>query len=58
VSAATQVYYASFDTVFVELPVALRVRIETKFDEIGSPLAPRPPGCVDCPLFIHAGDTF
>ncbi|HEV2842530.1 MAG TPA: type II toxin-antitoxin system RelE/ParE family toxin [Chthoniobacterales bacterium] len=41
-SATTQVYYASFDTVFLNLPAALRVRIETKIDEIGSRLAAFP----------------
>jgi mRNA interferase RelE/StbE len=35
VSAATQVYYPSFDAVFLKLPVALRARIEAKIDEIG-----------------------
>jgi mRNA interferase RelE/StbE len=35
VSAATQVYYASFDAVFLKLPAALRARIEAKIDEIG-----------------------
>jgi mRNA interferase RelE/StbE len=35
VSAATQVYYASFDAAFVKLPPALRARIEQKIDEIG-----------------------
>jgi mRNA interferase RelE/StbE len=35
VSAATQVYYSSFDTVFLKLPVALRARVEGKIDEIG-----------------------
>ena len=34
-SAATQVYYASFDAVFLKLPPALRGRIEQKIDEIG-----------------------
>ena len=34
-SAATQVYYPSFDAVFVKLPAALRARIEAKIDEIG-----------------------
>jgi hypothetical protein len=33
VSAATQIYYASFDAVFVTLPPILRVRIEHKIDE-------------------------
>jgi mRNA-degrading endonuclease RelE of RelBE toxin-antitoxin system len=35
VSAATQVYYPSFDAVFLKLPTALRARIEAKIDEIG-----------------------
>ena len=34
-SAATQVYYASFDAVFLKLPAAVRARIEAKIDEIG-----------------------
>ena len=34
-SAATQIYYASFEAVFVNLPPALRARIEQKIDEIG-----------------------
>ena len=34
-SAATQIYYASFDAVFLKLPVAVRARIEAKIDEIG-----------------------
>jgi len=42
VSAATQVYYASFDAVFLKLPAGLRARIETKIDEIGSRLAAFP----------------
>lgn len=42
-SAATQVYYdASFDTLFLKLPTALRARIETKIDEIGSRLTAFP----------------
>ena len=39
---AAQVYYASFDAVFLNLPAALRARIETKIDEIGSRLAAFP----------------
>jgi mRNA interferase RelE/StbE len=35
VGAPTQIYYASFDAVFVNLPPALRTRIEQKIDEIG-----------------------
>jgi mRNA interferase RelE/StbE len=42
VSAATQVYYASFDTAFFKLPPTLRARIETQIDEIGSYLATYP----------------
>ena len=34
-SAATQVYYQSFDAVFLKLPSALRARIVQKIDEIG-----------------------
>ena len=30
-SAATQIYYASFDAVFVKLPPALRARIEREW---------------------------
>lgn len=37
-SAVTQVYYASFDVVFLKLPPILRMRIERKIDEIGSQL--------------------
>jgi mRNA interferase RelE/StbE len=35
VSAATQVYYASFDAVFLKLPATLRARVEARIDEIG-----------------------
>jgi hypothetical protein len=35
VSAATQIYYASFDAVFLKLPVDVRARIDAKIDEIG-----------------------
>ena len=34
-SAATQVYYSSFDAVFLKLPAPLRARVEAKIDEIG-----------------------
>ena len=37
-SAATQVYYASFDAALLKLPPALRARVEAKIDEIGSQL--------------------
>jgi mRNA interferase RelE/StbE len=42
VSAATQVYYASFDAVFLSLSPAIRARVEAKIDEIGSRLASYP----------------
>jgi mRNA-degrading endonuclease RelE of RelBE toxin-antitoxin system len=42
VSAATQVYYANFDTVFLKLAPAIRARIEAKIDEIGSQLGSFP----------------
>ena len=41
-SAATQVYYASFDTVFLKLPAALRARVQLKIDEIGLSLQSLP----------------
>ena len=41
-SAATQIYYASFDVVFLKLPPVLRARIERKIDEIGSRLQAYP----------------
>ena len=41
-SAAAQVYYASFDAVFPKLPPILQARIEAKIDEIGSHLASFP----------------
>ncbi len=41
-SAATQIYYASFDAVFLKLPSALRTRIEQKIDEIGLRLSKYP----------------
>ena len=37
-SAATQIYYTSFDAVFFKLPPGLRMRVESKIDEIGSQL--------------------
>jgi len=42
VSAATQVYYASFDAVFLKLRRVLRTRVEAQIDEIGSRLASFP----------------
>ena len=41
-SAAAQVYYASFDAVFLKLPSTVRARLEAKIDEIGSHLASFP----------------
>ena len=41
-SAATQVYYASFDAVFLRLPRALRARVQSRIDEIGSRLTSFP----------------
>ena len=41
-SAATQVYYASFDAVFLKLLPTLRARVEAKIDEIGLRLASFP----------------
>ncbi len=41
-SAATQVYYASFDAVFFKLPASVRTRVEATIDEIGSRLASYP----------------
>jgi mRNA interferase RelE/StbE len=35
VSAATQIYYANFNAVFLKLPAPLQARIEAKVDEIG-----------------------
>ena len=37
--SATQVYYSNFDAVFLNLPAALRLRIESRIDEIGLRLA-------------------
>ena len=34
-SAATQVYSRDFDADFLQLPAALRVRIETKINDVG-----------------------
>ena len=41
-SAATQVYYASFDAIFFKLPPPLLARVEAKINEIGSRLASFP----------------
>jgi hypothetical protein len=36
VSAATQIYYASFDAVFLKLPAAIRARIEAEMEFAGA----------------------
>ena len=41
-SAATQIYYTSFDAVFFKLPLAVRVRVELEIDQIGSRLGSYP----------------
>ena len=41
-SAATQVYYDSFDAVFFKLAAALRARVEAEIDRIGLQLASYP----------------
>ena len=41
-SAATQIYYARFDAVFLKLPLALRARVEQRIDEIGLRLSVYP----------------
>jgi mRNA interferase RelE/StbE len=38
VSAATQIYYASFDDVFLKLPPGVRTRVESEIDDLGSRL--------------------
>ena len=41
-SAATQIYYETFDAAFLKLPPALRSRIEAAVDQIGARLASYP----------------
>ncbi|MEO5719253.1 MAG: type II toxin-antitoxin system RelE/ParE family toxin [Chthoniobacterales bacterium] len=41
-SAATQIYYDSFDAVFLKLAPALRSRVEAEIDRIGSRLSTYP----------------
>ena len=41
-SAATQVFYADFDTAFFELSPALRARIQSRINEIGLRLGSYP----------------
>lgn len=38
-SAATQIYYASFDASFFELPASQRTRVEAAIDDMGRRLA-------------------
>jgi mRNA interferase RelE/StbE len=42
VSAATQIYYASFDDVFLKLPPVIRTRVESEIDDLGSRLGSYP----------------
>jgi mRNA interferase RelE/StbE len=42
VSAATQIYYASFDDVFLKLPPVVRMRVESEIDDLGSRLGSYP----------------
>jgi len=35
VSAATQIYYAQFDEVFLKLPPAVRARVQAEIDRLG-----------------------
>ncbi len=41
-SAATQVYYTSFDEAFFKLPPAIRTRVQAEIDHIGLRLANYP----------------
>ena len=41
-SAATQIYYASFDAVFLNLPAGLQRRVQGQIDQIGLRLASYP----------------
>jgi len=42
VSAATQIYYAKFDEVFLNLPPPIRARVQAEIDRIGSRLSTYP----------------
>jgi mRNA interferase RelE/StbE len=42
VSAAAQIYYASFDDVFLKLPPVVRARVESEIDDLGSRLGSYP----------------
>lgn len=41
-SAATQIYYDSFDAVFLKLAPAIRARVEAEIDRIGARLSTYP----------------
>ncbi len=41
-SSATQIYYDSFEAVFLRLPGAVRARVEAQIDEVGSRLRSYP----------------
>ena len=41
-SAATQIYYANFDAVFLKLAPAIRARVEAEIDRIGLRLSTYP----------------
>lgn len=41
-SAATQIYYASFDDVFLKLPPVVRTRVESEIDNLGARLGSYP----------------
>jgi mRNA interferase RelE/StbE len=42
VSAATQIYYARFDEVFLKLPPPIRARVQAEIDRIGLRLSTHP----------------
>jgi mRNA interferase RelE/StbE len=42
VSAATQIYYAKFDNVFLKLPSPIRARVQAEIDRIGLRLSNYP----------------
>jgi mRNA interferase RelE/StbE len=42
VSAATQIYYAKFDEVFLNLPPPIRARVQAEIDRIGLRLSAYP----------------
>jgi mRNA interferase RelE/StbE len=42
VSAATQIYYAKFDEVFLKVPPSIRARVQAEIDRIGLRLSTYP----------------